>query len=88
MFAMRMSPISAKQWQQSSSMFIRLTEHFKICPAWASAGDIIACDGHVGIVTGARKTVLADPDANPSGLITETDFGFRKGQKCTCWRYI
>ena len=69
-------------------MFIRLTNHFKLCPAWANAGDIIACDDHVAVVTGTRSSVLADPDASPSGLIAESDFGFREGQKCTCWRYV
>lgn len=88
MFPTRGTPISAKQWRTSRSMAIKLTGHFKICPAWASAGDIIACGDHVAVVTGTRKSVLADPDASPNGLIAETDFGFRKGQKCTCWRYV
>ena len=69
-------------------MAIRLTGHYKSCPAWAKAGDIIACGDHVGVVTGTRKSVLADPDGSPNGVIAETDFGFRKGQKCTCWRYV
>ena len=84
---MRKTPIGPKQWQRSASMFVMMSGHFKRCKGFKSPGDIIAYKDHVGIVTGARKTTMADPEANPSGLITETDWGFRPGQHPVCWRY-
>ena len=83
----RKTPIDAKQWQKSHSMFVVMSGHFKRCRGGKNPGDIIAYKNHVGIVTGIRKTTMADPEANPRGLITETDWGFRRGQRPTCWRY-
>ena len=68
-------------------MILAVTGHYKQCDSDPAPGDVIACKGHVGIVTGDKKTTLADPEGNPRGIINETDWGFRRGQKATCWRY-
>jgi cell wall-associated NlpC family hydrolase len=52
--------------------------------AAAQPGDIVGerisysnASGHVGIIVGPQQTVSADSTANPPGLITISDYGFR-----------
>ena len=87
MFPFSASPITAKIWQNQRSTIILLAGHFKKCTGRTAPGDIIAYKNHVGVVVESKKTVMADPEANPRGMINVTDWGFRKGQRPTCWRY-
>ena len=50
-------------------------------------GDVIAMDGHVGIVTGAQLTTSSSYDVLPLGIIVENNWGFRPGQYPVCWRF-
>ncbi|KAK3610402.1 hypothetical protein CHS0354_008690 [Potamilus streckersoni] len=80
------SPIGAYEWANSNSVFLGRSPCWERCNS-PEKGDVIATDGHVGIVSGYQRTTSASAAAYPPGLIVENDWGFRSGQNPTCWRY-
>ncbi|KAL3860173.1 hypothetical protein ACJMK2_010331 [Sinanodonta woodiana] len=80
------SPIGAREWGNSNSAYLSNSRCWERCYNPVK-GDVIATGGHVGIVSGDRKTTSASAAASPAGLIVENDWGFRSGQNPTCWRY-
>ena len=61
-----------------------------VVPGPAAPGDLLALDGHVGIVTEPGKTISASSKLGaPPGSVVENDWGFREGQRpvirrCSC----
>ena len=72
-----------KQWENPDDFKFCWT----LCEGAPERGDVLAFDGHVGIVTGARLTTSASPEVKPRGLIVENGWGFRAGDWPVCWRY-
>ncbi|KAL3860170.1 hypothetical protein ACJMK2_010328 [Sinanodonta woodiana] len=83
----RYSPIGAEEWANPNSWYLSMSRCWERCNNPVK-GDVIATGGHVGIVSGNRKTTSASAAASPAGLIVENDWGFRSGQNPTCWRYL
>ena len=85
------SPIGANEWADQSSTYLTDDECWSRCYSFQK-GDVLAIgnpggSGHVGIVTGPRKTTSAAYTASPRGTVVENDWGFQSGQSPTCWRY-
>lgn len=82
------SPIGAREWGNPKSTYLTKDPNWSLCtPPKNVPGDVIAENGHVGIVTGKKRTTSSSSVAKPRGLIVENDWGFRPGQNPTCWRF-
>lgn len=83
--------ITAKQWaaQRPPSFALRIDPCWTPCTnlRWKQFGDILAMNGHVAIVTLYGETTSPSVDSTPRGIVQETTWGFRPGQRPTCWRY-
>ncbi|KAI0231762.1 MFS-type transporter SLC18B1 [Lamellibrachia satsuma] len=77
------SPIGAREWENPKSTYLTGDPHWVLVTGTPKPGDIAAYGGHVGIVTGPDTTISAT-----AANIVENDWGFRKGQKPTFWRYV
>ena len=77
------SPIGAREWADPKSTYLTKDPHWVLATT-PKRGDIAALDGHVGVVvdTNPGTTVSANKDR-----VVKNDWGFRKGQKPTFWRY-
>ena len=81
------SPIGADQWADPDSRYLKDSDYWNLCSGRPQTGDVIAEHGHVGIVTGYRRTTSASARTDPMGIVVENDWGFRSGNNPTCWRY-
>ena len=77
------SPIGVAEWENP----IHEKRCWQSCVDQPRLGDVIASNGHVGIVTGPKLATRSSLEATPPGLIVENDWGFRAGQTPVCWRY-
>ncbi|KAI0217613.1 hypothetical protein LSAT2_030654 [Lamellibrachia satsuma] len=77
------SPIGAGEWANPRSTYLTNDPHWVLVTGTPRRGDVAACDGHVGIVTGPGTTVSA-----ARNKVVQNDWGFRPGQTTTFWRYV
>ncbi|XP_046339598.2 uncharacterized protein LOC124120756 [Haliotis rufescens] len=75
-------PIGAREWGNPGSSYLTRDS------CWTNyrtglVGDVIAGEGHVGIVTGWRMTT-----STTGYRVVKNNWGFRPGQSVTYWRYI
>ena len=77
------SPIGAREWAKQDSGYLKKAKCWQPCGSLRVIGDVIAKEGHVGIVTGEQQTTSASAITN---TVVQNTWGFT-GSKPTCWRY-